>query len=318
MRLVAIALCAVLATPATRADPIAGQGDPRFVAALTLWLADDEVRSLPALAALAADGNRAAQILLGLIDRTPPVQGPWLATRPRAARRALTRDEGGLSGRTWLADAAADTSLARLWIARDAVTATPPTALAFAALGENRAARLALQAIAARQGDGFAAVADDPRYPPGMRYLVWNEWAATPAGRARAEAEIARLPPGDPQILLHHGREPPPESLAGWLAGAALAAPLRSTCAICPAEATQCLLAAYRLGGDYPGLLALGTPSETLVPADVWLASPRGRRAPLRVASARGRFGYETAMRVEATSPCLADALAAEVTRFRE
>ena len=325
MRLLAAALCALQALPlvvaVARAEPIAGQSDPGFTAALTIWLADDEADALPALATLAAEGNRAAQVLLGLIDRTPPVQGPWLAARPRAERLALTRAPGGLSGRSWLGEAAADTALARLWLARDAVAATPQTALALAALGEDRAARLALQAIAARQAGGFAAVADDPLYPPTMRYLVWREWAASPAAApdaaTRIAREIAALSPGDPQIHLHTGRRPPPAALDGWLATADLAAPLRATCTLCPAEIARCLGTLYRLVGEYPGLAEFGSPSETLVPPGVWLASPRGRRASLRVATARGRFGYEVAVAVRQGDPCLADALAAEVARFR-
>ena len=316
MRLLVVAVCAFLAAGIARAEPVAGQDDPRFRAALSLWLADDEALALPALAALSVEGNRAAQILLGLVDRTVPLQGPWLATRAREERIALTRAPGGLSGRSWLAEAAAVDPLARLWLARDAVTTTPEVALAFAARGEERAARLALQAVAARQGEGFAAVADDPRYPPAMRYLVWKEWAATPEGRVRTAAEIAARPPGDPQTLLHTGRSTPPDAVDTWLSAASLAAPLRAACAICPDEVARCLGAAYRLVGDYPGLVALGTPSETLVASEVWLASARGRIAPLRVATARGRFGYETAVMIGAESPCLADALAAEVARF--
>ena len=317
MRLLLVALCLLLAAPAARAGAIAGQDDRRFVAALALWLADDEAQALPAFAGLAAGGNRAAQLILGLIDRTVPIQGPWLAARERAERIALARAPGGLSGRSWLAEAAADEPLARLWIGRDAVTATPEEALGFNALGEARAARLALQAVAARQGGGFGAVAGDPRYPPEVRYLVWKEWAATPGGPARVAAEIAARPFGDPQVALFTGRGLPPGGLDAWLATASLAAPLRAVCTVCPQETAGCLRAAYRLVGDYPGLIELGTPSETLVPAGAWLASERGRLAPLRVATARGRFAYETAVTVAAESPCLAAALAAEVARFR-
>src|SRR5690606_14136001 len=96
---------------AAGAATIAGQDDPRFRAALAAWLADDEPAALPELAALAARDNRAAQILLALIDRVAVYQGPWLLRRERATRLALTRAPGGLSGRSWMAEAAADTPL---------------------------------------------------------------------------------------------------------------------------------------------------------------------------------------------------------------
>jgi hypothetical protein len=68
------------------AAEIRGQGDPSFQAALAMWLDGDDAAALPQLAALAADDNRAAQLLLGLIDMMPPLQGPCLAALPRAER----------------------------------------------------------------------------------------------------------------------------------------------------------------------------------------------------------------------------------------
>ena len=313
--LLALALLA-FAGPAP-AEPVAGQDDPRFEAALAAWLADDEEGALPELAALAAADNRAAQVLLALIDRVPVYQGPWLVSLPRKERLALTRAPGGLSGRSWMAEAAPDTPLAALWVARDATDTTPETALAFAGIGEARAARETLQSMAKRQYRGFAAVADDPRYPPDLRHLVWREWAATPEGKARAAAEIARLMPGDPQIRRFEDRPVTQADTDAWLAAAPLAAPLRATCeAACPETPVTCLRAAYLLVDGHPRLAEFGTPSETLIPPETWNASPRGTNALLREPPARFRFAYETAAAVRAQDACLADALAAEVARF--
>lgn len=309
------ALLLALAAAPTRSEPITGQDDPRLQAALALWLADDEATALPALAALARDENRAAQILLALVDRNPAYQGPWLLDLPRTERLALLRG----SGRSWMAAAAVDTPLARLWRLRDGPETSIADALAFAALGENRAARETLQAIAARQRHGFSAFADDPRYPVDMRHLVWRERAETPGGRARAEAEIARLVPGDPVIGRFEDRPVAAAERDAWLAAAPLAGPLRATCAaFCPAHPLSCHRAAYVLVGGHALLVEFGTPSETLVPPDTWNASPRGSRALLRTPSARFRFGYQTAEAVRAEDACLADALAGEVARYYE
>ena len=159
-------LCLLLTAAPARADPIAGQDDPRFQAALALWLAGRRAGRPPRARHLAADGNRAAQVLVARIDVTPQLRGPWLVARPKAERTALMRAPGGLSGRSWMIAAAEDTELARLWRARDDPATTADTALGFAGLGEMRAARDTLQALAARQYRGFAAIADDPRYPP--------------------------------------------------------------------------------------------------------------------------------------------------------
>jgi hypothetical protein len=307
-------------TAPVRAEPVSGQTDPRYAAAVADWLADDEPGALPELAALAAEGNRAAQVLLALIDRMPTTQGPWLVRQDRRSRLALTRAPGGLSGRSWMADAATDTPLAALWLERDGTDTSLKTALAFAEMGERRAARETLQAMAARQFRGFAAIADDPRYPPDLRHLVWREWAGIPDGRARAEAEMAALMPGDPQIRRFADRPVTPAETDAWLAAAPLAAPLRETCdGICPASPVTCRRAAYRLLSELHARLAeFGTPSETLIPAEKWNASPRGHRSVLRVPIARFTRAYAIAVDMRARDACLADALAAEVARYFE
>jgi hypothetical protein len=162
-------------------------------------------------------------------------------------------------------------------------------------------------------------VASDPRFPPELRHLVWREWAETADGRAKAEAEIAALPPGDPQIRRFEDRPVAQDDTDDWLATAPLAAPLRASCdALCPASPVTCRRAAFFLV-DGPALLAeFGTPSETLIPAELWAASPRGRKAILRAPVARHRFAYETATAVRKMDACLADALAAEVARYFE
>jgi hypothetical protein len=303
---------------AAEPSAVCGQDDPRFAAALALWLDDDEAEALPALAALAAEGNRAAQMLLALIDANPPVQGPWLVRRPRAERLALLRAPGGLSGRSWMEEAATDTALARLWVERRSSATMPATALAFAAIGEERAARETLQAIAARQFRGFAAIADDPNYPPDLRYMVWREWAEEPGGRARIETEIAALMPGDPQIGRFEHRPVTAAERDAWLAAARLTAPLRATCAVCPQSFAACLRGGWQLIGGHTLLAEFGTLSETLIPSEVWHSSQRGRLALLRLPGTRRQYADTIFAAVGAEDPCLMEALAVETARFWE
>ena len=155
-------LSVILGATVVRAADLPGQDAPRFQAALELWLADDEETALPEFAALAAEGNRAAQVLLARIDATPTLQGPWLQALPRAERNALMRAPGGLSGRSWMQAAAEDTPLAQLWLVQPTPEATGETALAFAALGEARAARDTLYAL---PGDSIAASPPSPTTP---------------------------------------------------------------------------------------------------------------------------------------------------------
>jgi hypothetical protein len=90
------ALILFLTPLATTAQP-AGHDDPRFQAAVQAWLDDKDQTALPALAALATEGNTVAQILLGRIANRP--MSRWLANMNRKDRNALLRAPGGLSGK---------------------------------------------------------------------------------------------------------------------------------------------------------------------------------------------------------------------------
>ena len=80
--LVFVSLLLIFGAGTACAADLRGQDDQRFQSALALWLSDDEETALPELAALAAGGNRAAQVLLTQIDVTTSWQGPWLAQLP--------------------------------------------------------------------------------------------------------------------------------------------------------------------------------------------------------------------------------------------
>ena len=324
MRILLVALLFLFGAGTTRAAELRGQDDPRFQAALALWLADDEETALPELAALAAGGNRAAQVLLARIDVTLSLQGPWLVGLPRAERNALLRAPGGLSGRGWMQSAAEDTPLAQLWLVQPTPAATAETALAFAAMGEHQAARETLWLLSARNDRGFAAMADAPNYPPDVRYLIWREWMGDPATRARAEAEITALHPGDPQLAYFDFRPIDPDAFDDWLAGAPLAAPLRAPCeAACTDSVRSCTRAAYRLFSPgavfisgHNNLLTLGSPSESLIAPQPWNASPRGRASVLRQPGPRSEFAADLNAALSDLDVCFAAAVAREAARF--
>lgn len=317
LRLAAI-LIALMSWPAVAAT-IPGQGDGSYEAALAAWLADDEETALPALAGLASEGNAAAQLLLALIDKTPALQGPWLAQQPRNARLEMMRAPGGLSGLSWAHAAAETAPLARLWLRRWQVDAMPELVLEFAHAGEHRAARETLLALAARERRGFAVLADDPGFPPELRTLIWREWEDAGENAERIAAERAAAHPGDPQLRMA-GHDPDTASLADWLMQAPAAAPLASLCeAACPQSTQDCAQALYEVLGGHPAVLAFGTPSETLIDSARFNSSPRGQAALLRRvllnADARGR--YNQLARATAKDACLGALLANEVQRFR-
>jgi hypothetical protein len=88
---------------------------------------------------------------------------------------------------------------------------------------------------------------------------------------------------------------------------------------MCPASQVTCRRAAYRLlSEEHSSLVLFGTPSEALIPAEKWNASPRGQKAVLRVPLARSPHGYVLEIDMRAKDACLADALAKEVARYFE
>jgi hypothetical protein len=269
---------ALLFAPQGAAATVPGAGEPDFDVALRAWLADNDAAALPALAELAAEGNAAAQLLLSLIDRMPETHSEWLADLGRGERRALMRTT---EGRSWMEAASREAPLALHWLALWRADTDPEVAIAFAELGEMRAARLVLLAHAARERGGFAALATDPLYPP---ELVWLALAEEPDAEARAVSTTG-LHPGDPQRARLGAPAPDPEALARWLAEAPLAAPIAAFCSeACGEDVASCSLAAYEALGGYRGLFALGSPSETLIPEEQWLASAKGAQSvPRRI-----------------------------------
>ena len=225
--------------------------------------------------------------------------GTVAGERDRKERLALTRAPGGLSGRSWMAEAAADTPLAALWLERDGTDTTVETALAFVAW-----ARTAPPARRCRRWRRASIAASPP--PPMIRATPrtcgTSSGASGPARRAAGRGprpRSRRCTPGDPQIRRFADRPVSPAEIDAWLATAPLAAPLRATCAeVCPASPVTCRRAAFLLVEGHALLAEFGTPSETLIPPEIWNASPRGRKALLRVPSARFRFAYVMAVAV--------------------
>lgn len=289
------------------AGPVAaweGAGDPAFAAARDLWLAGtDDMGVLRALAPLAAGGNRAAQVMLGILvaeGRVPAAVGAL----PRAERIALTRAPGGLSGTSWLTVAAgADPVAAALEVAGVRWQQASPEEQAAAvpvllAAGEAGAAQRLLGIFGNMggwgPGGGWTLVlehgADPALQGHGVPLLVMVRDVATrpeggyadPEMARRAGAALAGAPPGDLALaeagwrattladpgLVRMGAE-------ALVARAPLAAPLAGFCAqACPDGVAACTFALAMAAGGRPGFATL-SPFEGLVPSAEYQASPR-------------------------------------------
>jgi hypothetical protein len=288
----AIAALMALALPLqAEVRPLAGQQDPAFQAALEVWLSEDEAQALPVLAGLAAADNRAAQVLLGLIDVTPQYQGRWLYALSRPKRVALMRapsvGSSGVSGQNWLREAAADEPLAAAWVQLWDGNAKAEVMLDFARLGEESAARTAAKRLARRDAKGFAALADDPDFPAFAIGLAIRDWQKTDPLRAKAAQEA--LPLADPGRALIGPYKPDPLALlalaetdpALWMLDRHLAALCSN-----PGDASmraERLAVALEIVGGWWGLADLGPPVEALIDPERWVASAQGKAAFVRL-----------------------------------
>jgi hypothetical protein len=313
-----LGLLAMLAGRPVLAEDIPGQAAPEFQAAVSAWLDDAEDQALPGLARLAGEGNPAAQMLLALIDKSPALQGPWLAHLPRRERVETMRAPGGMSGRSWMRAAAAQVPLAGLWLELWTVDARMALVIDFAREDERRAARETVTTLAARERSGFSDIATDADFPPAMRYQVWMEWRREADMQPAIDSELALLAPGDPQRALM-GEAVSEADLADWLLTAPAAGPVARLCnSRCGSAPADCALAAFAALGSYQTLVTFGTPSERLIPAETFDNSPRGQAALLRRAllnaDARGRRAQIA--RAGDTDACFADLLQAEMQRF--
>jgi hypothetical protein len=87
-----------------QASDLKGADDPALQAAMEIWLADNDADSLPAMAALAADGNIAARLLLSRIEVTDQGPSDFIIGLSRKQRVELFRSNAGsgLFRPTWM------------------------------------------------------------------------------------------------------------------------------------------------------------------------------------------------------------------------
>ncbi|MCU0815041.1 MAG: hypothetical protein MUF74_00745 [Cypionkella sp.] len=256
-------LCLGLTLSPLRAEVLPGADAPDLRQAVEAWRAGEEAVALPALALLAGQGNDAARLMLSQIDTGPAYGGAWLAAQDRAARIALMRQPGGISGQSWLDAAGGD--LAATWRRLLSADAGPEVVLDFARMGEARAATFAARTLARRQTPGLGtALTAAPDLPAYLARFAGGTW--------RPEAD-------DPGFL-----------------------PLTATCtAICGAEAPACTSAmAEALRGD---LHMAGPPVAALIPVQDWAQSPVGQAAALRLVALSGWRGEGPACLATALAP---------------
>lgn len=275
--LLAICLAQVsLAQPlSAQTAPWPGADDPGFIAARALWLSGtDDLAALALLADLARAGNQPAQVLLGVLVAGGQVPEA-VEDLPRAARIALTRAEGGLSGTSWLRVAGqSDPLAAAIEVAAvGAATATP---------AERRAVLEALLAAGeARHANSVLAISYNyGGFGPEGGWTMVARFGAHPALHGHGLAMVQGLQ----QLLVtpSNGVDDPAtlavveEALASVTDEAtSVVAPLMAFCrAGCPEAVDRCTEALVQTVGGNVGYVTL-SPVETLIDSATYQSSPR-------------------------------------------
>lgn len=157
-----IALCVAGTMSVIGAAPLQGASltgleDPKFQSALHVWLEGNDEKALQSLASLARAENRAAQVFLGQVESKPWLHSHVTGDLARKERIELMRNPKGLSGKSWLASAAADTLLAQQILDANKPYQNSENGKALFAAGELDAA-LPLIARASAAGDFVGAL----------------------------------------------------------------------------------------------------------------------------------------------------------------
>jgi hypothetical protein len=94
----------VLAIQSVQANDLSGFDDPVLLAAIEVWLQDNDTKSLPVFASLAGEGNKAARLLLARIEATEQAASDFVSSLSRKERIDLFRSDSGkgLFRPTWL------------------------------------------------------------------------------------------------------------------------------------------------------------------------------------------------------------------------
>ena len=116
---------------------------PRLESAITVWLSGDDATSLPALSALAHEGNETAAIFLARIERSSSLTSDYVQGLTRAERIGLFRSPGGLSGQSWLAVLQTTNPLAQAFLESKSVKTRLDGLIRLMELGERRASLVA-------------------------------------------------------------------------------------------------------------------------------------------------------------------------------
>jgi len=334
---------AVFVVPGTQANDLAGSSDPALQAAIEIWLQDNDADSLPVFAALAAEGNIAARLLLARIEVTDQAPSDYLLGLSRKERVALFRSSSGkgLFRPTWLkAEAEAGNRTAALLLDSANTVVNLDAIRELYDIGEPQAAYDLIREVA---GNGSAQqkqeLADmlsqnaellpylhalrDPLagLTPGHSALQWSlgsDELRGPESDTRAAANFVEygyqtgVQTSDFERANYYYTD-----LANWIESAPATAPIARFCRrYCGEDMRNCAITVFGLAGGYYKAIKFDSPMEALIDQSRYLRSDRAvgmvlrRVAFARPAGASGKLLISDS-ELHGSNACLATPVAA-------
>jgi len=308
---------AIFLTPPAKATDLSGIDDPALLAAVEVWLLDNDPDSLQVFAFHAGEGNKAARLLLARIEATEQAASNFVTGLSRKERIDLFRSDSGkgLFRPTWLkSEMKAGNKVAAVLLESSNTTVNVPAIRTLYEIGEEEAAYDLIREVA-----GVGSQEDKEELvnflPPGSELTPFLRAQQKPVkGFTNGHAALQMIIGGSEAVgstsiftgsehdtgaavdFVEFGYQNGVEAsafdqansyyddLANWIETASATAPIATLCrAICNNEgARSCAITAFGLAGGYYKVIKFDSPLQALIEQPRYVTSDRAVGMVLR------------------------------------
>jgi len=299
-----------LFTQSAQANDLSGFDDPALMAAIEVWLQDNDTKSLPVFASLAGDGNKAARLLLARIEATEQAASNFVNGLSRKERIDLFRSNSGkgLFRPTWLkSERQAGNKLAALLLESSNTTVNVSAIRMLYEIGEEEAAYDLIREVAGvgsqKDKEELAnLLPSESELTPYLRALQNPLKGFTP-GYAALQRIISGSEVTQPEDIFPSSAEDTIEAanfvefgyqngvkatgfdeansyydnLVNWIETNMATAPISTLCRrICNHENIKsCAITVFGLGGGYYKVIKFDSPLQALIEQPRYVTSDR-------------------------------------------
>jgi len=300
----------VFITQSAQANDLSGFEDPALLAAIEVWLQDNDTESLPVFASLAGEGNQAARLLLARIEATEQAASNFVSGLSRKERINLFRSDSGkgLFRPTWLkSEMQAGNKVAAVLLESSNTTVNVPAIRTLYEIGEEEAAYDLIREVA-----GVGSQEDKEELasflPPGSELTPYLRALQNPvAGFTPGHAALQKIIGGNEatqaakdfqgskhdtiasadfvEFGYQNGVEATDfdeangyyDDLANWIETDSATASIATLCRrICNNEDVKsCTITVFGLGGGYYKVIKFDSPLQALIEQSRYVTSDR-------------------------------------------